>query len=72
MKRRADVGGIFPNEASIVRLIGAVLMDANDEWSLQTRYLSLEPLSNLLSIGEDETDLLAPPDDPQHPTPAAA
>jgi putative transposase len=72
VKRRADVVGIFPNEASIVRLIGAVLMEANDEWSLQNRYLSLEPLSNLPPSGEDETDLLAPPDEAQHPTPAAA
>ncbi len=72
VKRRADVVGIFPNEASIVRLIGAVLMEANDEWSLQNRYLSLEPLSNLPPGGEDETDLLAPPDKAQHPTPAAA
>ena len=72
VKRRADVVGIFPNEASIVRLIGAVLMEANDEWSLQNRYLSLEPLSNLPQGGEDEMDLLAPPDEAQHPTPAAA
>jgi transposase-like protein len=72
VKRRADVVGIFPNEASIVRLIGAVLMEANDEWSLQSRYLSLEPLSNLPSSIDDETDLLAPPNNAQHPTPATA
>lgn len=35
VKRRADVVGIFPNEDSIVRLIGAVLLEANDEWQLQ-------------------------------------
>ncbi len=35
VKRRADVVGIFPNEASITRLIGAVLLEANDEWQLQ-------------------------------------
>lgn len=72
LKRRADVVGIFPNEASIVRLIGAVLMEANDEWALQTRYLSLEALNNLLPSGDDETDLLALLDDAPHPTPAAA
>ena len=38
VKRRADVVGIFPNEASITRLIGAVLLEQNDEWLLQCRY----------------------------------
>jgi putative transposase len=37
VKRRADVVGIFPNEASIIRLIDAVLLEANDEWQLQRR-----------------------------------
>ena len=72
VKRRADVVGIFPNEASIVRLIGAVLMEANDEWSLQHRYLSLEPLNDLASAGDEEPGLLAPPAEPAHLTPAAA
>ena len=72
VKRRADVVGIFPNEASIVRLIGAVLMEANDEWSLQHRYLSLEPLNDLASAADEEPGLLAPPAGPAHLTPAAA
>src|SRR5512134_2539948 len=45
VKRRANVVGIFPNEASIRRLIGAILAEQNDEWLLQTRYLTLESLS---------------------------
>ena len=44
VKRRADVVGIFPNEASITRLIGAVLLEQNDEWLLQHRYMPLETL----------------------------
>lgn len=39
VKRRANVVGIFPNEASIMRLIGAVLMEQNEEWQLQHRYM---------------------------------
>ncbi len=34
VKRRADVVGIFPNEASIRRLVGAILLERNDEWQL--------------------------------------
>jgi putative transposase len=43
VKRRADVVGIFPNEGAIVRLIGAVLREANDEWQLQHRDMQTEP-----------------------------
>jgi putative transposase len=39
VKRRANVVGIFPNEASLCRLIGAVLMEQNEEWLLQHCYL---------------------------------
>jgi transposase-like protein len=60
VKRRADVIGIFPNEASIIRLVGAVLMDQNDEWSLQHRYLSVEPLLEL-GAGDDDQNRLVPP-----------
>ena len=53
VKRRADVVGIFPNEASIVRLIGAVLLEANDEWQLQHRYMQTEAMSELTQLLTD-------------------
>ena len=49
VKRRADVVGIFPNEPSIVRLIGAVLLEQNDEWQLQHRYMQVEAMAELLA-----------------------
>jgi putative transposase len=47
IKRRTDVVGIFPNEAAITRLVGALLLEQNDEWQLQRRYLQLEGLQTL-------------------------
>ncbi len=49
VKRRADVVGIFPNETSITRLIGAVLLEANDEWQLQHRYMQIEAMAELMA-----------------------
>ncbi len=61
VKRRADVVGIFPNEESITRLIGAVLMEANDEWQLQHRYMQIEGMAELASPLPDEQPLLTTP-----------
>ena len=59
MKRRADVVGIFPNEGSIVRLIGAVLLEANDEWQTQNRYMQTEPMAELMASAITQTALIS-------------
>ena len=53
VKRRADVVGIFPNEASIMRLIGAVLFEQNDEWQTSSRYMMAEAFAQ---IDKEEID----------------
>jgi putative transposase len=47
IKRRTNVVGIFPNDAAITRLVGALLLEQNDEWQLQRRYLQLEGLQTI-------------------------
>jgi putative transposase len=61
VKRRADVVGIFPGEPSITRLIGAVLLEANDEWQLQHRYMQLEAMAELLAPDPEAETLRLPP-----------
>jgi putative transposase len=61
VKRRADVVGIFPSEASIIRLIGAVLLEANDEWQMQHRYMGVEAMAEVLSPAPTNETLQLPP-----------
>jgi hypothetical protein len=58
IKRRTEVVGIFPNEAAITRLVGAILLEQNDEWAVQrARYMTLETIAPLC----DDLTLMCPP-----------
>jgi putative transposase len=59
VKRRTNVVGIL-NEANVRRLVGAVLLEQNDDWQLQHRYLTLETMNGMAASDEAALAALTP------------